>query len=625
MAMVCSSAAVTPASGQIVRRVVQIAGGANVSFPINTTDSSGNQWMIYPGGMLRQMSNTPQGNYQIYSQGAVLTIDGAQVNMGNQAQSDPKTGAVVVTGAAGNAGMTVTRHILVNKEDGYVRYIDVLKNTQKQDKTVSLMLQSSFNYGINNARMIDDSSKKNQTQKDQNIAWVAQVPVGIPQAIMEMYAGKGAKIVPSINNPPGNNFVQATLQLKVPAGKEVAVMHLHSVMGSQDEATRFVRDLKESKLMATIPAALRGLIVNFKGGDNLFGDYELLRGDLFDVVELRGGDQIRGNLRESAYTLDTFYGKITLPVANVIGLINVGAFRPRQLIVLRDGEIFGGRMDRDAIAVQLSSGQTTNIPLGQISRVGYRKEPGEKAATKFTQPMVMLRSGDRVAVALPTELLTVATRYGELHLPASSIAAIVFQSEDNGVHTIYLTDGSHFAGLAMGSAFEMKLLDAGAGQVVKFPATAISRMQFTPQMPEVDDDSAPTLQLATGDLLVGALEGALKLDTAFDTLTIDARQIKSMTHAGQSATDVQVELWDETCVSGRLQEQELACRLKSGGVMKAPVGLIDQYTQPIKPGSPPVENKKGPSASTQPASSDAASEAAQPGDEAETPVVLPPN
>lgn len=576
-----------PAAGQVFGQRMMRAGG--VGFPVNTTDSRGNQWMIYQGGWLRQMSNTPQGNYQLYSQGAMLMLNGAQINMNNnQVQVDPKTGEAVLENLAGNNGLTATRHILVNKEEGYVRYIDVIKNTQNRDQDVTIMIQSNFNYGINNAQMVEDPK-----QKGQNLAWVAQVPIGVPQTLMEVFGGKGAKTLPSINYPQGNNYVQATLQTKIPAGKEVALMHLHSVMPSEQAATKFVQDLKESKLMATIPAPLRKLIVNFKGGDQFIGDYELLRGDLFDVVELHGGDQIKGTLQEPAYKLNTFYGQVTLPVQKVIGLINVGAFRPRQLIVMRDGEVFGGMLEGDGIKIQLSSGQTTQIPLAQINRIGYRKGPNEPEEWKFTQPMVMMRSGDRVAVKLPAGPIDVATRYGELKLAPASIAAIAFQNEDNGVHTIYLTDGSHFAGLAIGNDFEMKLADTAGGQVVKFPATAIARMQFVPEMPELDDEAVPTLQLATGDELVGTLEGPLKLDTAFDTLAFDGREIKKLSRSGNSSTDVQVVLWDDTSVSGQLQEQELSCRLNSGAVMKVPVGLVEQYAQPRpRPSAPTVQKIK---------------------------------
>jgi hypothetical protein len=207
--------------------------------------------------------------------------------------------------------------------------------------------------------------------------------------------------------------------------------------------------------------------------------------------------------------------------------------------------------------------------------------------------MVMMRSGDRVAVQLPAGPIDVATRYGQLKLAPASIAAIAFQNEDNGVHTIYLTDGSHFAGLAIGNDFEMKLADTAGGQVVKFPATAIARMQFVPELPDLDEQTVPTLQLATGDELVGTLEGALKLDTAFDTLAFDGREVKKLSRTGGSSTDVQVVLWDDSSVSGQLQEQELACRLNSGAVMKVPVGLVEQYTQPQpRPSASRVEKIK---------------------------------
>ena len=44
--------------------------------------------------------------------------------------------------------------------------------------------------------------------------------------------------------------------------------------------------------------------------------------------------------------------------------------------------------------------------------------------------------------------------------------------------------------------------------------------------------------------------------------------------------DVQVVLWDDTTVSGQLQEQELSVLLKSGVAMKVPVALVEEYNQP---------------------------------------------
>ncbi len=218
------------------------------------------------------------------------------------------------------------------------------------------------------------------------------------RVVMEMYGGKSAKTVPTINYQPGNNQVMASLSPTIPAGKEIALMHFHMTTGSVEAGQKFIANMKESKVMASIPAAIRRLIINFRGGENFVGDYEILRGDMLDVVELRSGDQLKGSLKEKTFKLQAFYGLIELPVDRVIGLINAGEFRPRQLIVTRNGEIFGGRLDRDKISLELSSGQVTEIPLMQIARAGYRKQANEPEEWTFDKPVIVMRTGDRICV-----------------------------------------------------------------------------------------------------------------------------------------------------------------------------------------------------------------------------------
>jgi hypothetical protein len=81
-------------------------------------------------------------------------------------------------------------------------------------------------------------------------------------------------------------------------------------------------------------------------------------------------------------------------------------------------------------------------------------------------------------------------------------------------------------------------------------------------------------------MLVGGLSGDLKLDTAFDTLTLAGGQVRKLTRGKESATDVQVTLWDQSIVSGQLQEPALNCTLESGVTVSVPVALLDEYSQP---------------------------------------------
>lgn len=544
-------------------------GPGTVTLPYVINDNAGNQWTIYQGGWMQQQGNTP-----IFGQAGVLTINGNQPQMNNNTARVEESGELVLENLPVANGLLVTRRILAMEDERCIRYLDVIRNPGGQEQALEVQIQSNVNYGVQAAQLVDDAR-----QKGQQLAWVAQTDGG--GAAIEVFAGKGSKLAPTIRWQQGNNSVAASMKLSVPRGKEVSIMHLHGTSGSMDSGVDWVRGLKENALIAALPRELRRTVANFITGQQLIGERELLRGDLLDVIELRRGDQVRGTLKEPSFQLQTFYGEVTLPVERVVGIINVGDFRPRQLVVTADGEVFGGKLSKETLALELSSGQVTQVPLGQIARVGYRRRGGEPEEWKFDKPFVMLRSGDRVAVAMPEQPVEVVTRYGLMKLDPKSIAAIRFQSDEHRVHEILLTDGSRFAGLASAPQYVMTLAGAGseAKQSVTFPASSIAELRFAAE-PDEPSDTTPTLRLVNEDLLVGSLAGRLALDTAFDTLNVEAAEIRGLAHESGGSTDVQVTLWDQSVLSGQLQEGQLQCNLKSGVSVTVPVALVEQYDQP---------------------------------------------
>src|SRR5438874_2041408 len=87
------------------------APAGSVNLPYQTTDSAGTNWMIYQMGWLQQ-----QGQFQIYSQGAVITINGQQPPVRvNTARVDEKTSELVMSGMQ-SGQIQLTRRILINKE-----------------------------------------------------------------------------------------------------------------------------------------------------------------------------------------------------------------------------------------------------------------------------------------------------------------------------------------------------------------------------------------------------------------------------------------------------------------------------------------------------------------------------
>ncbi|HZZ42587.1 MAG TPA: hypothetical protein VFE58_06595 [Tepidisphaeraceae bacterium] len=546
--------------------------GPTVNLPQSMQDSSGNNWMVYQQGWFQM-----QGNNPIYGQSAQLMINNNQPNNrgggGNRAHIDEKTGELIFE--FNNQGLNITRRVLMDKKDGYIRYIEIVKNSRPNEQTVNLQITSNLNFGVNTAEIVPDPHKH-----DHNLAWIAASDG--PSCAVEIYASKNAKVTPSIDWQPGNNTVTAVYPLTVPAGKSAAILHLHMLSSTSDAGVKYVESMKEAKVIADVPLEIRKMLVNFVSTNGMAGDFEVLRGDILDVVELRGGDQYKGTLQEPTFKLDTFYGKIELPAERVVGLINVGDFHPRQLIITSEGEIFGGHLATDSLHLQLSSGQVTSIPLSQVSRMGFRKRPGEPEEWTLTKPMVLLRTGDRVQIDLPTQPISVATRYGKLTLDPKTVSSLILAAEDSGVHEIILADGSKFAGLVDGDSFDMILI--GGKEEVKFPANAVARIQFSP--PNDPDADAPTMDLVNGDKLVGQLTGEFKLDTSFDTLTINGAEVKRLAHPDPAGLDVQITLWDDSTCSGQLEQPDVPMKLNSGVTLTIPAALIAEYTQPEPTPSP---------------------------------------
>jgi hypothetical protein len=557
------------------------AADQTVTLPYMSPDKDGNQWMVHFYGYLQQ-----QGNMPVYSNTAVLAINGAATSgraPQRQAKIDGKTGELILENLQVGA-VTLTRRFQFNKDEGYVRIIDILKNTQNRDQQVQLALSANVNYGIQSGQTLPDPKKKNQ-----NYAWVGQTSAN-NKAVVEIFNGINAKTAFSVDYQTGNSQVVGNLSTTIPASKEIAIMHFHAVASSAAEGQDLVKRFKETKALKDVPSALRKLIVNFNAASAFYGDYEILRGELFDVVEMRTGDQFRGNLKDPSYRITTFYGPVTVPAEKILSVISIGAVRARQLLFTTDGDVIGGTLEKEKIALELSDGQLMEVPLGQVARVGYRKRVGEVEDPVFDKPFVLMRTGERISIQMPKDPITVHTRFGPMKLQPDALTAIVFQNEEHAIHEVRMTDGTRLAALVDSVMLEAKL--ASSDQTIKFPLTSAARLQLRPETQE-PDETAAQLKLTNEEVMVGTLAGKLKLDTGFSLLTLDADGIKTLTRIKDSPQDVQATLWDETSFRGQLQEPDITCVTKGGLTVKVPIALVEEYTDPMpKPSGAMVKKIK---------------------------------
>lgn len=546
-----------------------------VSLPHVFSDASGSNWDVQYDGSIGD------GGNDLYDGGGRLFLNNMfqYQSPNSQATLDAARNELTFPPMMLN-GLNVSRRVAVLGAQSTVRFIEILENPT--GAPIKVLLRCYFNMGgtvQQSIPLVDDKHPRapaGYAISDQN------------NSVAMIGCGRGAKVQPRFNFRQNDDNVDIYYDIEVPARQTVAIVHFQLRRHSASEAADAWKQLKERDLLKNIPRDLRKKVVNFPAGDNYIGDLEILRGDVLDAVELRSRDIYRGSIMLDQFHLQTVYGPVNIPAGKVVGLINVGVYRPNTLVITTEGEVFGGRLDHDAIKLRMTSGQVTTIPLSQISRLGFRKRPGEVEEWNFEhKAMVYLGGSQRVRVKLPAGDFNLATTSGPLRLNPSLISSIVFQGEESHVPEVRLVDGSHISALLGASSFDMTLAGLGQEQSARMPAAALLRFAFAPE--QETSYLTPVMTLTNQDELVGTIGGTLSLQTPFDTLHIEGCQIKQLTHLKNAGDhDVQITMWDGGTLSGRLVESHVTCLLKCGISVRVPVPLIEIYQQPLPLPSPPV-------------------------------------
>lgn len=555
------------------------AAARPVQLPFQVQDEIGNDWTVQQDGSL--ISPNGQG---VFNGGGQLVVNGepyADNNNNAQASLDAAHNEIIFP-VATIGGLNVSRRVEIDLKHGWCRYAEVLDNPSGAPVHALMLVEYNLMQQVQQSQPVLDEKRTKKT--------IGLSVFESTHGVAVLGAGRGSHVIPQLSAPANGQVLEAKYTLDVPAKQTAVLVHVVTLRGTAADAANVFQQARDQDFLRDLPAEVRKNVVNFPRPDTFVGDREILRGNLVDVVELRGGDQYRGTIQLDRFRLQTSYGPLELSADAVVAMLTIGDYRPTQLVITADGEMYGGTLQSDAIRIQLSSGQMTALPVSSVTRLGYRRRPDEPAQWKFTRPLLMLQSGDRIAVEPPSEPIAFATRYGTIRLRPQAIASIAFQSDDNPVHEVELIDGSRFAGIVAGEALDLKLASLGGGREVHFPFSGISKLQLA-EKAEEPGDTTPVLSLTNGDRLIGTLSGKLELETAFDSIPIDSVHVRGLRHGGSAPAEVQVTLWDQATLSGRSRADTFVCGLKSGGDVKVPVSLVDSYVNPDPQPPPQIVEK----------------------------------
>ena len=536
--------------------------GRSVNFTYTLNDGAGYRWDIQYYGTIGQGTNNA------YSGGLYLQINGSNIHSNGRGWLNA-TGDEVEIGPYSRNGLKVHRRIKVYRDQGLARWLDIFENPSAQDITIAVRVFSNTNWTVGQRSF--SSGKSTFTDKD--FAFVTQSQGGNAPAVCHYVCGRRSKLRPTVNIQ--NNQIYVNWNLKIPAKKTIVLCYFESQNHSASELTKLMKKFRPRHALRDLSGTVRKLIVNMPAGLGIEG-IELERTVSGDAVYNRNGDPLFGTIANKGFTVETLFGQMTVGADQVIGMASAGGEDGRVRILLAGGQILAGRMPKGAaVSLTMPAGGSLNVPFTDIRQCSYRISKSRPEEAVFAGPMMILRTGDRVAFDGASVALSLRTRHGVVPLKADALLNIALDNAGNGVHRVTFLNGSHLAGFLEPDRIPLTLK---LGPKLTIPRSVVARVQFAAE--EKPDGTLDVAGLSNGDELFGRVATeTLTVKTDYGLVTLKPENIQAMgfsqTHLGRVA----LQLWDGSILRGQCGTDALAFEITPGPTLRIYVG---QYARVVR-------------------------------------------
>jgi hypothetical protein len=187
------------------------------------------------------------------------------------------------------------------------------------------------------------------------------------------------------------------------------------------------------------------LPVDIAGAGRLRLAQQLRGGADVDTIKLRGGDTLRGTLREPSVRLRAAYGALDLPRATVASVVVGSADKGLSHVVLANGDTLTGFLETAELHL-VTGPRTETVAVERIAEVSLR---GEGAVTGEGRFRAVMRNGDSMLVR---------DAFGPLHL---RVGGRPMDAEPRQMERVDFAEGGDKATVAFtsGDSFTGELAD----------------------------------------------------------------------------------------------------------------------------------------------------------------------
>jgi len=324
-----------------------------------------------------------------------------------------------------------------------------------------------------------------------------------------------------------------------------------------------MKAFRVSKVLRDLSPAVRRLIVNWSAGG--FAGVDLERSETADTVIIAdGGGPKYGRITNESFTVQTFFGPVTLPASKVVGMVAGAAETQTVRFALLDGQIVSADTGDTKVTLELPTSGKLEIPLSRIAQWSYRVTPERPLDSTFSGPYVMLRTGDRLAFEAGSVALSFRTRHGTIALDPLAMLHVTMDNEGNAVHQARFLNGSHVGGFLEPRKIAMKLRLGASATISR---DMVAQLRFAAE--ERTNTGLAFVAMTNEDELYGRLgDETFDVVSEFGTVPIKPTNLRSIAFSATTVGYAVLTLWDGTILRGRIGSKPVAFQITPGPILR---------------------------------------------------------
>ena len=312
----------------------------------------------------------------------------------------------------------------------------------------------------------------------------------------------------------------------------------------------------------------------------MLGSFALPRNDKLDTVVLADRSELTGTITNDKFVIDSILGRLELPAAKVLGLGVPADDDPYVEVVPADGQVIAGKL-AGPITLQVENGSRQVFQPDKLNfvAVGFRISNDRPVEVLFSRPLVVLRSGERLAFSAADLNCTLRSTYGDIKLDPAQLASVAIDASDGALHRVAFRNGSVLSGLIAPDKLTFKL---ALGMPLEMSLSRISRMEFAPVV--VPGAGTWQVSMKNEDQLFGKLlDEQIVLQTDNGKITVGRDELAGAEFTDEAFRQVEVRLRSGKTYSGKLMNSSLKFKIESGPEITVPAAMILHIDASPKP------------------------------------------